>query len=256
MPPQLQVACASDTGQVREHNEDCIGRPPPESDVETARRQRGDLYIVADGIGGYVGGATASTMAVQEILDAYYGDTNPDLVQSLRQAIQQANTAIRQRAARSEKLSKMGTTVVAALVQKDQITFANVGDSRAYIIPGAGQIRQITEDHSWVAEQVKMGLLPPSQAEGHPYRSVITRSLGQKEQVDVDFFGPLQLETGEVVLLCSDGLTNLVSDDEIAPIVQQLPLQQAAERLIELANERGGTDNATVVLLRRRPEAL
>jgi|GEM_PF-156932 len=258
MPLAYQVGSKTDKGRARSENEDHYGIPPQQPAAMAWRQARGDLYLVADGMGGYHGGATASIIAAQEILNAYYADPNPNLTLSLRTAIERANTVLRQKALSSEALSKMGTTVVAALLQRDgRVVFANIGDSRGYLIPAQGPMRQVTQDHSWVDEQVRAGILTPEQARTHPRRNIITRSLGQKSEVEVDVFDTpaLVLRPGDALLLCSDGLTNVVTDQEIAEVVRRLPPAQAAEQLVNQANERGGPDNITVVVVKAQAQA-
>ncbi len=246
---RFEVGHLSNKGRVREANEDNYGIPSTDPTQAAARQQRGDLYLVADGMGGYQGGATASRLAAEVILNSYYSDPNPNLAQSLKQAIERANMAIHQKSFESEVLSKMGTTVVAALLLRDgRVIFANVGDSRGYIVNAQGQATQATQDHSWVEEQVRLGVLTPEQARTHPQRNVITRSLGQKDEVEVDIYPPRPLHPGESVVLCSDGLSGQVTKEEIGEAVTHEPPQQAVERLVALANERGGPDNITVVV--------
>jgi protein phosphatase len=142
----------------------------------------------------------------------------------------------------------MGTTVIALLVKGDQAFFAHVGDSRAYLIRGE-LIQQISEDHSLVNEQIKAGMITPEEAKHSRYKNIITRSVGFEEEVQVDVMG-LTLETGDTFVLCSDGLANMVDDEELRKVVDRTPLDGAAQKLVEMANERGGDDNITVILVR------
>ena len=232
----------SDIGLRRRHNEDYVACYEPNHPAELATHGR--LYVLADGVGGGAAGEVASEYAVERIIYSYYQDQDGTPAGRLCRAVDTANAAIcahnRERTDRRE----MATTVVAALIVGDQLTVANVGDSRAYLIHD-GTIDQITQDHSLVAEMINEGSLTPQQAEAHPYRNVILRSIGPNDSVKVDLF-TRQIAPRHTVFLCSDGLTRRVSDQEIAHIVTPQPSAQAARQLIDLANERGGEDNITV----------
>ena len=242
---RLEVGHLSDAGKRREANEDSLGTPegvPPE-----VLARKGRLYVVADGIGGHAGGKMASSLAVQQVLREYYGDPSTNLEESLRQAILAANRAVHDQA-QDAKYEGMGTTLVAALVQGNRLVVANVGDSRAYLVR-EGKISQITRDHSWVAEQRDAGLLTEEEAWQHPYRHIILRSLGGKPEVEVDFFRRA-LRPGNTVLLCTDGLSDMVEAGEMLRTVDKQRPQAVVESLVELANRRGSPDNVTAVALR------
>jgi len=254
---RLDIGCQTHPGQVRQRNEDSFGLPPPNLSQETLAA-RGYLYLVADGMGGYQGGQQASQMAVQRIMQEYYQDTSPDLEHSLARAIRLANAQIYQEAQRSPELQKMGSTVTAAVVRGRELLVANVGDSRTYLVRN-GLARQLTEDHSFIAQGLKQGIVTPDQVEKHPYRGVITRVLGGGPDVQPDFFRE-QLQAGDAILLCSDGLPNEVDDQQIAATISRSrTAQEAAGRLVNQANQHGGRDNVTAIVIGvdgRRPAAI
>jgi serine/threonine protein phosphatase PrpC len=243
----LDVAGLSDRGVRREHNEDAWSQPPA-SLTSKQLAAKGRLYIVADGVGGHLAGDVASTMAVEIIQQHYYADSSTDIAASLTAAIQAASAQIDQEAAARPERRGMSTTVTAVVLQGNHLTVANVGDSRTYLVR-KGQIRQITADHSWVEEQVRLGILTPEEAAGHPQRNIITRSLGSNQKLDVDIFEE-QVEPGDSVLLCSDGLSNVVTDQEMTSAVDRgWHAESAASELVDLAKQRGAPDNVTVLLI-------
>ena len=196
-------------------------------------------------MGGAQAGEVASQLAAAVLRDAEGDDGDPE--QQVVSLIQEANRQIYERARRDAQASGMGTTVTAAVVAQNRVAIGHVGDSRAYRIRG-GDLEQLTEDHSLVADLMRSGRLTPEEAEAHPQRSVITRALGTDPDVDVDTL-TIQAEPGDVFLLCSDGLTTMIGDDEILRAVAETPtLEDAARTLVRAANRRGGEDNITVVL--------
>jgi len=218
------------------------------------------LYVVADGMGGHLGGEFASKMAVTTVEEVVQRLATPEATQihgvnseeasfgeRLRFAIKEAGRRIFDQALYDETLKGMGTTTVATLVHDGQAYVANVGDSRGYFIRN-NSIEQITEDHSLVGEQVKAGIISAHDAKGHRLKNIITRSVGYQEEVESDLWIK-DLRPNDRILLCSDGLSNLVDDQEIHSIVTQNPLKEACEKLVGLANERGGDDNITIILL-------
>jgi protein phosphatase len=222
----------TDVGRVRDGNED-----------EKLVDDRIGLFAVADGMGGHVGGEVASSTALEALRAAVAAGA------PIRDAIARANDAVIERAAADERLRGMGTTMTAAtLAAGGTLLIGHVGDSRAYLARD-DDLTQITEDHSLVEEMVRGGELTPEQAEVHPRRSVITRALGMDAGVDVDLY-PVELHTGDRVLLCSDGLTSMIRPDEIASILRrERDPQAAANKLVDAANAAGGEDNITVVIL-------
>jgi protein phosphatase len=228
----VELADLSDTGRVRRHNEDrSLGRPP--------------VIAVADGMGGAKAGEVAAQLAVEEVARL----EEPVAVGDVRAAVGRANSAIRRMARDDPEKSGMGTTFTAAMLEDGRLDVVHVGDSRAYLWRD-GRLRQLTEDHSVVAELVRRGSISPEDAETHPHRNVITRALGAEPEVAVDTFSEY-LRDGDVVLLCSDGLSSYVSEEDIAAaLTDAVTLADAAKALVERANGAGGTDNVTVVLAR------
>ena len=253
-PPQeidLEAVKLTDTGRVRPHNEDYVDSFVPPDPQQQARK--GAIYLVADGMGGHQAGEVASRGAVETTIQRYYADTSRDVGKSLVRSVQAANQQIHAQAQADPSKTGMGTTLVAAVILGRKVYVANVGDSRAYLI-NKSSMTQITDDHSWVEEQVRAGLLTPDQAKRHPQRNLVTRALGSKPSVDVDLFEG-EVSTGDVIFLCSDGLTGRVEDHEIAAIVRDYPPHEAARLLIAAANERGGSDNITVLIVSTDKEA-
>jgi len=248
-PIQITYDKGTDIGRIRDHNEDYVDAfiPPDPSQ----RRQKGDLFIVADGMGGHQAGEVASEGAVQMILHDYYTDPDPDVRGSLIRAIQKANTFVYEQAQQVTARSGMGTTVVAAVERGRELYLANVGDSRAYLMR-QGQINQVTRDHSFVAEQIRAGILTPEEARAHPQRNVITRALGSKPEVEVDTYRH-EFRPGDILLLCSDGLSEHVQEADMVRILGQYPPEEAVPRLIALANGRGGSDNISALVVRGAP---
>lgn len=242
---RLDVAQLTDVGRKREHNEDNMAYVIPKDMQVMARK--GALFIVADGMGGHAAGEVASEIAVDTITNVYYQDDNDDVTTSLLHAIKRANALIHQRAAENMLRSGMGTTCVAAVLRGNMAYIANVGDSRAYLVRGS-QVKQISQDHSWVGEQVRAGLLTEEQARTHAQRNVITRSLGTQPDVEIDIFSEL-LQEGDSMVLCTDGLSGLISDEEIRCIVDQSRPQESVYHLVERANENGGPDNITAIVI-------
>jgi protein phosphatase len=233
---KLRCSARTDVGLARDHNEDSYGIA--EGEVVD---QFGELLVVCDGMGGHAAGEVASRIGVETILAAYYGDSTDERSIALRQAFERANTLIY-----DQGRGNMGTTGVAALLYHDALHVANVGDSRAYLVRD-GDIRQISRDHSFVNDQIDAGIITPEQARTSQHRNVITRALGHQPDVTVDMFRyPLQV--GDIVLLSSDGLHGLVFDEELAAIVLEQTPDEAVASLVDLANQRGGSDNITIVL--------
>ncbi|MGC9334441.1 MAG: Stp1/IreP family PP2C-type Ser/Thr phosphatase, partial [Anaerolineae bacterium] len=243
------AAGLTDAGVQRHNNEDTWSGPPPDLPPDIAA-VKGFLYVVADGVGGHQGGEVASRIAAQTTQKAYYGDGNVDVGDSLRAAIEEANRRIYHQGISSPNEYGMSTTITAAVVQDNEIIVANVGDSRAYLIHD-GRAHQLTTDHTLVEEQRQAGILTAQEAANHPRRNVITRSLGGELHVSVDVFPPHRLAGGDQLLLCSDGLSDLVSERELAHIVTQSRNSGiAVSRLIELARKRGAPDNVTAVVVK------
>ncbi|MGE3269069.1 MAG: Stp1/IreP family PP2C-type Ser/Thr phosphatase [Chloroflexota bacterium] len=239
----IEVAGLTDKGRVRPGNEDNLTHESPGS---PQARARGTLLVVSDGMGGHAAGEVASQIAVDTVRATYYQQRGVPIGDAVREAIAVANSAIYAAAQRDRERAGMGCTIVALVVHGAEVTIGHVGDSRAYLIRG-GQAVQLTNDHSWVAMQVQEGILTPEQAEHHPNRSVLMRALGRQPSVDVDI-SHRTLQAGDVLLLCSDGLTGMVSDAEIADYASRVPTSQLPRQLVDLANQRGAPDNVTVLV--------
>jgi protein phosphatase len=243
--PLIRFGAKTDLGRVRENNEDKFDFYEPED--PTILASRGCFYAVADGMGGHAAGQIASELALKTVIAHYYDNPTDSIPVALLEAIAAANETIHNIALVIPERSGMGTTLTAAIVVEDRVYIGQVGDSRAYLIRG-GTIRQVTFDHSWVAEQVRLGGLTAEEAEFSPYRNVITRSIGTQPIVEPDVFEET-VEIGDVWVLCTDGLTNHVEDEEIRLIASNHAPSEAARQFIELANARGGRDNITVCVL-------
>jgi len=242
----------TDRGCVREANEDSGRFVRPNDPAQLA--EKGLLAIVADGMGGHCAGEVASRMAVETVSRAYYrGDA--DITEALRAAFAEANREIHEAAAHDPNLKGMGTTCTALVLHEGRAFSAHVGDSRLYMLRG-GDVYLMTEDHSAVMEMVKLGIITHEQARHHTDKNVILRALGTSSEVEVSTWEqPLDVCAGDQFLLCSDGLYDLVSDEEIKQVLVSTEDQHAAcEHLIERAKERGGHDNITVGIIgiRRR----
>lgn len=238
----MKTFSMTDAGQIRDINQD---------DMYTSEMPVGNLpnlFLVADGMGGHAAGDYASRCAIEETVDFITHSELTEPVALMREAIGRANRFLLQAARREPEKAGMGTTLVAASCVGHQLYTANVGDSRLYLI-NQETITQITRDHSLVGEMVRSGRIAESEAKIHPDKNVITRAVGVFEEVAVDFF-ETQIEEGDMILMCSDGLTNEVSDADIKRIVLgQRDIVERAEKLIEAANKNGGHDNITVVLI-------
>jgi len=231
----------TDVGRHREHNEDDYG-----VGEGTHVAERGHLFVVCDGMGGHEAGEVASRIVVESILSAFYAETGEDRGEALSVALDYANTNIFNEGHQSS--ISMGTTGVAAVIHRDECIIANVGDSRAYLIR-KGAIRQISRDHTLVNEQIAAGMITSADAEKMLYKHVITRTLGHQPDVIVDTFRFAVLPN-DIIMLTSDGLINHLSDDDILAVSMQLSLVDSVDRLVDMANERGGNDNITVLMVR------
>ena len=252
MPARYRCAARTDVGMKREHNEDSF----------LVNEDLG-LYVVCDGMGGHAGGETASRLAVQtierELLSAKLRADDPfasdksledtPLAGALREAIEGACAAVFRTSRANPELAGMGTTCISLLIHGEKALVGHVGDSRAYLVRD-GDVHQLSEDHSLVNEQVRAGLLTEEEARHSRLKNIITRSVGFEEDVLVDVMG-LQTRPGDRFLLCSDGLSNLIENDEIGDHLRQNPFEEVPQKLIQLANERGGDDNITAVAVER-----
>lgn len=243
---RLTFAAKTDLGLVRENNEDKFDFLEPEE--PTLLAARGRFYAVADGMGGHAAGQIASEIGLKTVVKRYFTNTADDPDTALVAAIQFANGLVRDTAAAVPGRSGMGTTLTCAVIREGELTVAQVGDSRLYLLRD-GVPRQVTEDHSWVAEQVRKGALDAETASRSPFRNVITRSLGAEPDVKVDLFHEA-LQPGDLLLLCSDGLTGQVPDGQIAAIAACNAPSVACMELIDAACASGGRDNITVAIIR------
>jgi protein phosphatase len=236
----------SEVGRVRSENQDSYGKFPEDNDDMTS--PKGQLFVVADGMGGEKGGREASTLAVETIGRQYFADPDTDIGRSLEKAIQQANAAIYEYSTTHAGLQNMGTTCSALVLKGNRACIAHVGDSRIYRM-AKGAITQLTDDHSNVAEMQRRGMLTREEAKNHPERSHLYRAIGVRPEVVIDRVERIQLSTTETFLLCSDGLVNHVEDDEMMDVVKKFPPGEACRQLVAMANDRGGYDNITVLVI-------
>jgi serine/threonine protein phosphatase PrpC len=253
---RLDVGSRTDVGRVRENNEDSYRVIEPLQ-----------LFIVSDGMGGEAHGEIASALAVETVAEDCQAslddpqappaaETRPGVsarTNRLANALHLANRRIYESALQHPEQRGMGATIVAAWANGPLLSIAHVGDSRIYLLRG-GELQQLTADHSLVAEQVRTGLISKQQAEVSELQNVLTRALGPHAEVPIDA-AEHPLQPGDAIVLCTDGLTRMVSDEEIASVVATHPApQDVADRLVELANENGGTDNITVIVVRLAPQ--
>jgi protein phosphatase len=242
----------TDVGRKRDHNEDYLG----DLLIKSGRGfgpekldEKGHLFAVADGMGGHAAGEVASEMAVTTLFEAYYNSPSSGSVATdLARAVASSNLEVHNAGAAPGR-NHMGTTLTLALLKGNRALIANVGDSRTYLVRQGVPLR-VTHDHSLIQDHIDMGTLTPEQAEHSLMRNVITRAIGYHAEVDADFFEE-ELQPGDVLLLCSDGLHGQVHEPEMGAIVASAPnLKEAAQQLINLANERGGPDNVSVLLVK------
>lgn len=245
----MDIGAATDVGRVRAGNEDALLVLHPQG------ARKGQVVVaVADGMGGHKAGEVASALAVDALRHAVEeSDADATADSLLAHAAQLGNETIWSAAAEDAEKEGMGTTLVAALVEVDgRVVIANVGDSRAYAYVN-GETVLVTEDHTWVNQQVMSGQMSQREARFSPFRNLLTRTLGNSPRVDVDVFAGLQLETGDALILVSDGVTGYLNESDFSEVLQETEAAQAAaERLVKEAVNRGGADNATAVVVRRR----
>jgi serine/threonine protein phosphatase PrpC len=245
---QIVASVQTDVGCVREANEDS-GRHVAPTDAET-RNRKGILTIVADGMGGHASGEVASQMAVELISEIYYADKKQDAPAALKTAIETASGQIYETSLTDEKMFGMGTTVIALVLQNDCAFSAHVGDSRLYRLR-AGEMEMMTVDHSQVMEMVKYGIISMEEARNHDDKNVILRAVGTQPTVEAEVSDAFALAAGDEFLLCSDGLCDMLTDEEIAKIWRAAKdVHAACESLIEAAKQKGGHDNITVGIVK------
>ena len=237
----MKVFSATDIGQKRTMNQDFVfASASPVGNLP-------NLFVVADGMGGHNAGDFASRYGVSVLVESVKRDTNFNPVRIIRHGIEAANSQIFEQAKRDVSMEGMGTTMVVATVVGNYAYVANVGDSRLYLAAD-GIFDQVTQDHSLIAEMVRLGELTPEQARNHPDKNIITRAVGTQDTVKIDFFD-IQLEEGNQLVMCSDGLSNMVTDEEIFEIICREDGEDKAKRLIDQANANGGRDNIAVIVV-------
>lgn len=237
----LKTFSITDIGLKRKINQDYVFS----SEMQVGKLP--NLFIVADGMGGHKAGDYASREATRIIVESIQNSEESNPVKLIRTAIESANTSLLEKARESEDYAGMGTTIVVATIMEEGMYVANVGDSRLYIIND--EIHQITKDHSLVEEMVRLGGIDEETAKYHPKKNVITRAVGGGEEIEIDFF-EIKLMYGDVILICSDGLTNMLEDEEIKLIIKkQRDVIEKAEELVKAANQNGGRDNITVTII-------
>lgn len=245
--PKIDSYFRSDIGKKRDNNEDYSKSYEPPTSREL--NQSGRLYVVADGMGGHQQGEKASSFAVESLLKIYYEAPEIPPEKRLNDIIKQINLKLIEYSEKNlPRGEKTGTTLVVAVIRQGKLLVANVGDSRAYLIRN-GKVKQITRDHSFVAEMVRAGTLSEAEARESKYRSRLSRSVGAAPELEVDIHLPTRLHRGDIILLCTDGLTGHVSEKDILQSAYG-SARNIAERLISLANERGGTDNVTASVIK------
>lgn len=237
----LRSYAITDIGQKRQLNQDFIYLS------ETPIGNLPNVFIVADGMGGHNAGDYASRYAVETVVEEIGASFEKNPVKILGRAIEKANARIRERAREEVAYNGMGTTMVVATCMGRYLEVANVGDSRLYVV--GDRIEQITQDHSLVEEMVRMGGIDRASARNHPDKNIITRAIGARDYIEADFFN-LELRQGDMILLCSDGLTNMVDDETIHQILtRDGSLKDRAEELVRTANHNGGKDNISVIVI-------
>jgi PPM family protein phosphatase len=246
----IRAIVVSDLGMVRTNNEDCGYFVRPND--PKVRTERGFLGIVADGMGGHAAGEIASKLAVETIRTVYY-QRDEGIEECLFFAFTNANRQIYNEAQKNITRKGMGTTCTAVVICEQTIYYAHVGDSRLYHLHN-GKLKQLSEDHTYVQELVKKGVITPQQADSHPERNVLTRAMGTQNRVEIDVdVISNKFNEGDRLLLCSDGLYDYFNQNEIEQILLEKPLKEAAYQLTGLAKERGGHDNITVVIIEYQP---
>ena len=236
----MKTFSKTDIGMVREVNQDYVFV------TEAPIGNLPNLLVVADGMGGHRAGEYASRLAVEVLKQELAASTEESPEAMMKNAITRANERVLEAARQDAKLSGMGTTLVAATVIERTLYFANVGDSRLYLL--SDDIKQLSKDHSLVQEMVRLGGINQEEAKSHPDKNIITRAIGAKDDVDIDFY-EYRLKKGDIILMCTDGLSNMVEDEEMLHIVKcSRDVVEAVEQLIERAKEHGGSDNIGVIV--------
>ncbi|WP_027339149.1 Stp1/IreP family PP2C-type Ser/Thr phosphatase [Halonatronum saccharophilum] len=231
----MDYGAVSEVGKVREENQD---------GYLAVKKCNLDIIAVADGMGGYKGGNKASSLAIENIEDYNFGEE--ELISEIREVINLANEEIMSEGKKKEYRG-MGTTLTLGVIKDRILTIGHIGDSRAYLFRNKS-LKQITQDHSYVGELLRSNLISPEEAQRHPKKNMLTKALGIDKEVEIDII-ELELNSKDLILLCSDGLTNMIEDDNLSDILaSKVDLQTKAEQLVLLANDKGGYDNITAVI--------
>jgi len=244
---QFEFGFASDTGRKRKGapNQDAVGVILP------GKNWHPPLLIVADGLGRYYGGSIASQLVVETFKQEYVQAEHPaDYLPLMKRCVEAAHHAVRDRGLQDSKLALMGSTIVAVVLEHERLFLLNIGDSRAYILR-ARNLQQISEDHTWVALQIRAGMLTEQEARSHPNRNRLIMAITAKRTEVKSFTAEIKLEHEDIILLCSDGLWGVVPESLIWAAAKELPPQVAADKLITLANNSKGPDNISVIIARR-----
>ncbi|MBR5578829.1 MAG: Stp1/IreP family PP2C-type Ser/Thr phosphatase [Lachnospiraceae bacterium] len=237
----MKTVSATDIGLKRKLNQDYVFT------ADTRVGNLPNLYLVADGMGGHKAGGFASQYAVETIVEEISSKKEEDIFAALNSAIIEANARLRRKAAEDESMAGMGTTLVAAVIENGLLKVANIGDSRLYLIHEG--IEQITVDHSLVEEMVRLGGLDREEARNHEKKNIITRAIGAENRIKPDFF-EVRLQEGDLILMCTDGVSNMLTDEEILQILkEEVSEEERVEHLVQAANEHGGRDNMGIILL-------
>lgn len=243
----FDIFAIRDPGRVKDINEDYYGVVEPEE--ETVAQEKGRLFVVADGMGADGAGEVASRIAVDVIKESYYsGEGGDDIADSLRYAVMRAHETIYRESQQKQEYYKMGATVTAMVIRGENVAIAHVGDTRAYVIR-RGKIQQLTNDHNWAGEQLRKGTITKVHAETHPRRKVLTRWLGQAPEIEVDIYEDT-VEPNDIFFLCSDGLYDTLSEEEIQKALLETNPEMAARELVARANRNGGADNITAIVVK------
>jgi protein phosphatase len=232
----MRYGATSEVGKVRKENQDSY---------LAINKQDLDIIVIADGMGGHQGGNVASSLAVEEIKE--YNFNHDSLNDSIKECIESVNQRIYQEGLAKEEYYGMGTTLTMGIIKDRILIIGHIGDSRAYLFRN-GNLKQLTADHSYVGELLRNNLISQEEADNHPKKNLLLKALGVKEEIEADLV-ELELEADDLILLCSDGLTNMLSNDELAKILaEDLDLQKKTDKMALMANEQGGYDNITVLI--------
>lgn len=246
MKVRVEIAVDTDVGRVRSENQDhyCVFDPEDPEQI----RSKGSFVVVADGMGGHTGGTVASHTAIDAMYESFSTSQAESMHELVESAINSGNSAVRQKAQSNPQIKDMGTTCVCLQIRGKHVLIAHLGDSRCYMFRG-NTAEIVTRDHTYLNELVDIGLLTAEQAEGHPDKNIITRCVGMSATLDIDY-NRREAQPGDIFAMCSDGLSNFVTTDEIFEEVKASSAEDACKNLIELANSRGGDDNITVAVVK------